>query len=213
MKAFIFDMDGVIIDSEPIHTAVMKQELADFPFTLTQEECDRYTGMTCTAVFADIIEKYHLPYTAQQMAASHMNTFKQYVLQNHVEPMAGIVPLLEQLHRRQIPAAIASSSPLDAIEAVADDFQIRRYYKFFVSGESLPHGKPYPDIYLKTAELLGIAPADCVVLEDSCNGVRAAKDAGMYCIGFVNPNSGKQDLSRADEIVTDIASIDLDRYF
>ncbi|MBM6691396.1 HAD-IA family hydrolase, partial [Fusobacterium mortiferum] len=81
------------------------------------------------------------------------------------------------------------------------------YFTTLISGEDLPHSKPAPDIYLKTAKMLNIAPSDCVALEDSKNGSIAAKSAGMYCIGFANPNSGNQDLSAANIIVNKITDI------
>jgi len=76
-----------------------------------------------------------------------------------------------------------------------------------VSGDDMPRTKPHPDIFLKTAELLGLHPNECLVIEDSANGVRAAKDAGMFCVGFRNLNSGNQDLRRADIIVDSLAEV------
>ena len=86
-------------------------------------------------------------------------------------------------------------------------------FDVFQSGAVLPQSKPDPAIYLKTAADLVVDPRDCVVIEDTENGARAAKAAGMYCIGFVSPHSGKQDLSMADEIIDDMADIDLGKFF
>lgn len=202
MQAFIFDMDGVIIDSEPIHNRVVKEVLLKNNIIVDDKEFNKLIGMTSTFVFSYFINKHHLPYTAEEMVNNHMTFFKKYIIDHNLQPIAGICPLLEQLQNANIPLAIASSSPLNVIEFVVKTFKIDKYFKFLISGEDILHSKPAPDIYLKTAKKLQINPKDCIVLEDSKNGSIAAKDAGMYCIGFANPNSGNQDLSRADIIDT-----------
>lgn len=211
MKAFIFDMDGVIIDSEPIHSQVIKEFLNNHHYSITDKELDQYVGMTSTAVFSILKQKYQLPGSAEDLTIEHMEEFKHYIKNHHIQPIAGIKQLLAKLQKQNIPTAIASSSPLDVIEFVADDFKITHYFSFLVSGENVPKGKPAPDIYLETAKKLNLNPADCVVLEDSKNGSIAAKTAGMYCIGFANPNSGNQDLSIADTIIHRIDDINLQK--
>ena len=197
MQAFIFDMDGVIIDSEPIHNKVVKEVLLENNIVVDDEEFNKLIGMTSTSVFSYFIDKHHLPYTPEEMTNNHMNFFKKYIVDHNLKPIDGICPLL------------ASSSPLNVIEFVVKTFNIDKYFKFLISGEDILHSKPAPDIYLKTAKKLQVDPKDCVVLEDSKNGSIAAKDAGMYCIGFANPNSGNQDLSRADIIIKQISDINI----
>ena len=97
--------------------------------------------------------------------------------------------------------AIASSSSRDFISLVVDRTGIRQYFDAFISGQELPESKPNPAIYLLTAQTLGVEPSECIVLEDAHLGVEAAKRAGMRCIGYRNPNSGAQDLSKADVVV------------
>lgn len=209
MKAFIFDMDGVIIDTEPLHNKIVRGILAKDNIFVTDEEFEKFTGMASTAIFDIFIKRYNLPHTAKQMSQDQMTTLKDYIVKYQMKPIAGIIPLIEKLHKVGIPMAIASSSRPDVIKFIVDFFNITSYFKILMSGEDLPHSKPAPDIYLQTAQKLGVVPADCVVLEDSINGTIAAKTAGMYCIGFANPNSGNQDLSRADIIVDKITDIDI----
>ena len=211
-RAFIFDMDGVIIDSEPIHDKVVRGILAKDNIFVSDEEFRSYMGMASTAVFKLFIEKYNLAHTPQQLASEQMESVKDYIVKYNIKPIAGIVDLLQKLKEHDVPTAIASSSPMSSIEFVAKQFGIAEYFNLFVSGEDLPHSKPNPDIYLKTAKLLNVAPCDCVVLEDSKNGTIAGKSAGMYCIAFDNPNSGNQDLTRADIIVKNISDIDVEKY-
>ena len=211
MKAFIFDMDGVIIDSEPLHNKIVRSILAENNIIVTNEEFNKFTGMASTAVFDILIKQNNLPYTPEQLSKRQMDKLKNYIVEHHVKPIEGIIPLIQKLHDKNIPLAIASSSPLDMIEFTTKKFGINEYFTTLISGEDLPHSKPAPDIYLKTAKMLNIAPSDCVALEDSKNGSIAAKSAGMYCIGFANPNSGNQDLSAANIIVNKITDIDIDK--
>ena len=101
--------------------------------------------------------------------------------------------------------AVASSSSLYNIDLVLKAIGLKQYFSLVVSGEQVPRNKPFPDIYLKTAELLNMAPGECIVVEDSANGVRSAKAAGMFCIGFRNMSSGYQDISPADVIVDSLS--------
>ena len=93
----------------------------------------------------------------------------------------------------------------------APKFGLTGYFQSVLSGADLPASKPDPAVYLLSAERLGVRPADCVVLEDAASGVAAAKAAGMFCIAYRNPNSGRQDLSRADMVVEKIGEIDITR--
>jgi len=102
---------------------------------------------------------------------------------------------------------VASSSPKFFIETVLETLRIREYFKEILSGEEVQRGKPYPDIFLETAEMLRVNPQECVVIEDSTNGIKAALAAGMKCIGFINLNSGLQDLTSASIIVDSICKI------
>ena len=112
MQAFIFDMDGVIIDSEPIHNKVVKEVLLENNIVVDDEEFNKLIGMTSTSVFSYFIDKHHLPYTPEEMTNNHMNFFKKYIVDHNLKPIDGICPLLEQLQKANIPLAIASSSPV-----------------------------------------------------------------------------------------------------
>jgi HAD superfamily hydrolase (TIGR01509 family) len=117
------------------------------------------------------------------------------------------VELIKFLHEAGIPLALATSSNVRVMNTVLDSFGIRPYFSSILSGGELPESKPDPAIYLISAERLGIDPADCLVIEDTANGILAAKRAGMYCVAYRNPNSGKQDLSKADEIVDSLLEV------
>jgi HAD superfamily hydrolase (TIGR01509 family) len=125
-------------------------------------------------------------------------------------PIEGSRELLEGLHGR-VRLALASSSSPEIIDLVVDRLAIRGFFDAVVSGQSVRRGKPDPDIFLRTAFLLGMDPSACVVIEDSANGVKAAAEAGMACVGFRSPNSHGQDLSGADLVVEDFGSLDMEK--
>ncbi len=209
MKAFIFDMDGVIIDSEPLHNEIILKTLAYFKIPFVAENLEQYAGTTTAFLFNKIIEERNLALDVSEM----VNYKDQYVIQgirdSDLVPIPGILDLLAALKQLQIPLAIASSSSVPFIDAVVEKLKLVNQFDIIMSGEALPKSKPDPAIYLLTAKQLGVNPVDCVVLEDASLGVQAAKAAGMFCIAFQNKNSGQQNLSQADQIVAKISDIDI----
>lgn len=207
LKAFIFDMDGVIIDSEPIHFDVDVQTMKHFGKAITKEELEKFVGMTNPEMWKVIKEDYQLQQTVAEII-EHQLSSKITLLQGiQIEPIEGIRDLLTSLKNNQIPIGIASSSPRIFIEEVLKKFDLSSYFDCVVSGEEVNQGKPAPDVYMEAASLLGVDPKDCVVVEDAKHGVAAAKAAGMTCFGYVNENSGHQDLSKADFIIHAISEI------
>ncbi|OOC61900.1 HAD family hydrolase [Paenibacillus ihbetae] len=207
IQAFIFDMDGVIIDSEPLHFEVDIQVMKDFGASITQEQLEKYVGMTNPEMWKLIREEYQLQRTVSEIIDYQLSNKIKILTAREMEPIDGIRELLADLKAGGIPVGIASSSPPVFIKAVLDKFGLLDAFNCIVSGEEVERGKPAPDVYLKAAELLGVEPASCMVLEDARHGIAAAKAAGMQCIGFVNPNSGNQDLSAADYVVRSIAEV------
>lgn len=212
LQAFIFDMDGVIIDSEPIHFDVDIQTMKYLGHDITEAELEIYVGMTNPAMWKLIRQEFNLNQTIEEIIeyqlAKKISTLRGLA----IEPIDGIKELLINLKEFDIPVAIASSSPRVFIEEVLTKFGMENDFDCVVSGEEVAQGKPAPDVYNEAARQLGVDVKHCMVLEDSRNGITAAKAAGMRCIGFVNPNSGNQDLSQADYIVEDIGEIILEPF-
>lgn len=207
MKAVIFDMDGVIIDSEPIHLEVDIQTMRNLGCDISVEELETYVGTTNEYMLTEIKKNYNISESIEEIISYKVEMTKKKIMQSNIEPIDGIRVLLSDLKNKNIPTSIASSSPRDFIDVVVSKFELQDYFTYIVSGEDVAYGKPAPDIYIETAKKLKLAPEDCTVIEDSKNGVLAAKAAGMKCIGFQNINSGNQDLSKADVIVKSIKEI------
>ncbi|QJD82640.1 HAD family hydrolase [Cohnella herbarum] len=210
-KAFIFDMDGVIIDSEPIHFEVDILTMRHYRTEISKEQLERFVGMTNPEMWTILIEEYKLSQSVAEIIDYQLSTKIKILKESPIAPIDGIVDLLRELKQLNVPIGLASSSPRLFIAEVLSKFQIEHYFSSIVSGEEVENGKPAPDVFLEAAKLLGVSPSDCVVIEDSRNGIRAAKAAGMKCIGYVNENSGNQDLTAADRVVTSIRDINLDQ--
>lgn len=202
-KAFIFDMDGVIIDTEPIH-AIAKQTICRrHGIELPVEIFATFVGRTSVECFTEIAEKYHIKgITGKELAAEkHKEYLRMLETGDGIIEIKGIRQLLERLENANYKIGLASSSAMPMINLALTKLGIIDYFSVIVSGADLPKSKPDPAVYLLAAEKLGIAPKDCTVVEDATAGIAAAKAAGMYCIAYYNPNSGNQDLSKADIIV------------
>ena len=207
LEAVIFDMDGVIVDSEPWHLEINLELYEELGFKLTLEEYKQFIGKSNIDMWSLLKNKYSLKQSIPEILKIQGEKSIQHLQQQKDGLIEGILPLLRTLKEKGIPIGLASSSSLEYIEAVLNKYKIREYFRVVVSGENMEKGKPAPDIFLYTAELLGAKPENCVVIEDSENGVKAAKAGGMRCIGFINPNSGEQDLRGADWRIDSIKEI------
>lgn len=210
MKAFIFDMDGVIVDTQGMHSQAALEAMAEFGIQSTIEETLAYAGTARGTTYREIAKKRGLELPIEEISQRKDELFDAAIARADLQPIAGIPQLLKELRARGIQTAIASSSSDAFIGLIVDRLHIRAYFDALLSGQNLPKSKPDPAIYRLAAKTLGVRPRDCVVLEDAALGVEAAKEAGIFCIGYRNPSSGEQDLSRADLIVDRITDIPLD---
>lgn len=203
VAAVIFDMDGVMVDSERYwheeEETILAEAIPDTDIPL-----EEITGM-------NVLDQYDHLATEHDVAVSKDAYFDLYderadrIYGEKVELMDGFHDLVEMLRSHGIKTAIASSSFRRWIGLVLDRFDLHDAFEVVVSAEDIPgRSKPEPGIYLRAASELGFAPERCVVVEDSRNGVAAAERAGMYCIGVAR---GGADLSRADAVVEDAAEL------
>lgn len=199
IQAVIFDMDGVLIDSEPIYFEIERSSFAHFGAVMTEEEHHAYVGVTLESMWQQVLDKHQLTATLEEVLAYHQHNVMQTMLaHSNLTAMPSVERWLSWLYEQHIPIAVASSSPRALIDLIMNKTGLGRYFEVRMTGEEVENGKPAPDIFLTTAEMIGASPSNCLVIEDSRNGVQAAKSAGMRCIGYHNPGSGNQDLSKAD---------------
>lgn len=208
IRAAIFDMDGVIIDSEPLHLNIEEDIFKKLGISITYEEHNTFIGTTSYYMWDKIRTNHNLTQSLEELVELDRNTYLDFLNDTlDLEPIKGVKELITDLHKNNIKLAVASSSPLNVIEKVLNLFHIRDYFDYIVTGDYVRKSKPEPDIFLYAAEKLDVDPKECVVIEDSHNGVLAAKKANMKCIGYKNPNSGNQDLSKADLTIDNFNNI------
>ncbi|HAH86950.1 MAG TPA: hypothetical protein DCL60_06215 [Armatimonadetes bacterium] len=180
ISAVIFDMDETLVDSSSTWTEAEARLFRHLGREFSPEVAESYKGMNAT----DIGRTIHAWAGAGNITGEECGQLlKEWLIKNFdgpIETMPGADDLVRRLAGR-FSLAIASGSPIQAIHHVADKFAWTPYFKVMVSSESVLHGKPHPDVFLLAAEKLGIPAAECLVIEDSLHGVRAAKSAGMAC--------------------------------
>lgn len=209
LKAVIFDMDGVLIDSEPLHFSAIKTVLNEYGINVGDEYLSNFVGDTNERLWTVAKEEFELKESIDFYIAQQLQHTITCLKEGDYTLIDGIPALLQELQNNHIPMAIASSSPPVVISAIIEKTGIQPYIDEWVSGNEVAESKPAPYIYLKAAARLGLQPAACVAIEDSYYGVTAAKAAGLKCIGYKNPAAPEQDLSQADWIVADIKEISL----
>lgn len=183
-KAVIFDMDGVIIDSEPLWRKAMIIGFNDFGVTFTDDDCKKTTGMRLTEVIAYWAKLYPDKLTHQENVNANIINYLINLINQQGLAMPGLNELLDFLKAHQIKIGLSTSSDLILIEAVLNKLNIRHYFNSIVSAQHLKYGKPHPEVYLQCAEKLAVHPMDCMVIEDSINGIISAKAAQMNVLAY-----------------------------
>jgi len=209
LKAVIFDMDGVIIDSEPTHMKLENETYKKLGIEVSEEEHLSFVGSTSHYMWETLKNRYKINQTLEELIEYEESKYFEHLNSDQCEItlIDGVKELIKDLHENGVNLAIASSSPLNVIEAVAKRFQIEEYFEVFVTGDYVKKSKPEPDIFLYASEKLGVSPENCVVIEDSHNGVRAAKKAGMKCVGINSDPEGRQDISMANLVINSFKEV------
>lgn len=199
-EAIIFDMDGVIVDSEPRHERAFREVFRE----LGREHdhgivFPHYFGRSDRALWADFIALHKPPQPVEELIAWKQRRFLE-IIREEQPIFSGLPPLLEKLSLRY-KLGVASGSMHPVIDEVIAMRNLRRYFQAIVSAQDVPRGKPAPDIFLRAAELLHVAPAACCVIEDAVAGVEGARAAGMHVIAITNSFPADK-LRHADRVVS-----------
>lgn len=212
LKAVIFDMDGVLIDSEPDHLRIHEKMLGWLGIEPSSIDHSKYIGVTTSYKWTDIKLKYDLSYSVQELVEINRRNYFEYITTKDtiIEAIPGVCKLVENIHNAGLKLAVASSSPINVIETVVKGIELDKYFDVLVTGDYVKKSKPNPDIFLYAAEKIKIKPENCLVVEDSRNGSIAAKRAGMKCVGYKNINSENQDISAADLITESFNEVQLE---
>ena len=176
---------------------------------ISDEEHACYMGIATDVMWKQIIANRNLPFQVEDLTnrtiQESLPFFRSLV---KIDPMPGLTELLDKLQSQKIPMAVASSSDPETIKIILEKSGLRNYFNHAVSSSEAGKSKPEPDVFLYAAKLLGVKPEECVVFEDSKNGIKAAKAAGMFCIAYSGSNSGEQDRSLADYHINNYSELE-----
>ena len=181
-SALIFDMDGTLIHNMPIHNQAWHDTLAEAGIQIDLNEFNRATTGKKTAEILRMMLGAQLSDAEADYWGERKEALYRERFSDHREPLQGLLHLLEQATALALPMAVATASPPANISFILDELDLRRYFKIIVGGADIQHGKPNPEIFLKSAQLLGIEPANCLVFEDALGGIEAARRAGMDAV-------------------------------
>lgn len=199
LEGFIFDMDGVIVNSEPVHYKLIKKTYEKYGKSFTHEDHKSITGMSYLDIWEKFVREHSLDIDKMIIHREHTKALLSEIENSKdVEISKGIIDLIHDLKKNNVKLAVASSSAPILINAVLERFGIRENFEVIVSGEELPKSKPHPDVFLKALEKLKISANKALVVEDSTNGIKAAKAAGIKCLAFLNENENTQNVELAD---------------
>ncbi|MDG2953962.1 HAD-IA family hydrolase [Bisgaard Taxon 10/6] len=198
IKYVIFDMDGVLVDSEPLWAESQIETLAQYGAVITEPDCEKYTrGLRVDELAAVWIKKFHLNVEPTLLRDEIVDLVCRKIAEK-AAPMDGIYPLLDFLKSKKIPTALATSSNRKVIKTVFDKLKLWDYFPIQCSAAEEELAKPHPAVYLSAIKALGATPADCLIIEDSVTGLIAAKAANVRTF-IVNPKFADERFAIADE--------------
>ena len=208
-EAVIFDMDGVLVNSEPFYVEVEQKNFRQLGLFISEKEHQTYQGTATNRMWQLIKEKHEVDQSVEELVKM-TNTLVTPYFQSleKIDPMPGVEKLIIKLKEKEMPLALASSSYPDVIEIILQKTRLKNYFEVVVDSQTAGSSKPEPDIFLLAANKLGIPPKKCMVIEDSTNGIAAAKSAGMFCVAYAGPGSELQDQSQGDLIIGNFGELD-----
>jgi HAD superfamily hydrolase (TIGR01509 family) len=208
LKAVLFDMDGVIVDTEPLHCKAYYQMFNAVNIEVPKELYASFTGQSTISICQKLCSHFILSETPETLVALKRKFFKCiFETDKDLRLIDGVLDLIKDYHANGMTLVLASSASMTTINNVFDRFDLNQYFIAKLSGADLKASKPHPEIFLKAAEASGCLKSECMVIEDSTNGIKAAKAAEIYCVGFKSAHSKNQDYSHADLVIDNFNDI------
>lgn len=212
IKTVIFDMDGVLVNSEPLHHEVSLVQFKNLNIEVSDDVFATFTGNSNKMIYQKLKDKFQLTQEIEELVLDKNNLFiEAFDKKEDLHLMPGVKELIIDLHKNGIQLIVASSSEMAIINKVFKRFDLDQYFTYKVSGEDFPESKPNPAIFLKAASYSKAPIEECLIIEDSTNGIKAAKAAGIFCIAYKSEGVDSQDQSLADLIVYDYKDLDFER--
>ncbi|HPW34359.1 MAG TPA: HAD family phosphatase [Candidatus Paceibacterota bacterium] len=207
ISAVIFDMDGVISDTQKFHAKIESDLLSRYGISVSSEEITKkYAGVKTIEIFDELLKNQSIAYNLDDLMEEKWKQMTNLADQS-VDEIDGSVELIKRLYQAGLKMAVASASNLEYVSRVIKTLNLNEYFGFLASGDMVKKGKPNPDIFLLAASKIGIEPTKCLVIEDGISGMIAAKSGGMKCIGLIE---SKEREYPTNNLVTSLKEITLD---
>ena len=204
-------MDGVIVDTEPVHRYAYYKQFEELNIEVTEAMYTSFTGFSTRNTFQTLKEQFQLTHEVEDLIQRKRSIFNDaFDTKADLELLEGVRTLIEDLHQNGIQLILASSASKVTIDRVFNRFGLHDFFTHIVSGEDFPKSKPHPAIFEHAASLSIASKENCIVIEDSTNGVKAAKAAGIYCVGYESEHSKDQNLDEADKVITHFKELNAD---
>lgn len=205
-------MDGVLVNSEPLHHQVCKIQFKILKIDVSDELFSTFTGSSNKMIYQRLKNQFQLDANVEELIAEKnrlfINAFNEDSTHNLID---GVKDLIIELHQKGMQLIVASSSEMEIIDAIFERFDLHKYFSYKVSGADFPESKPNPAIFLKAVELSGHSKTECIIIEDSTNGIKASNAAGIYCIAYKQIGVDSQNQSLADEIIYNYSELNYDK--
>ena len=202
INTVIFDMDGVIVDTEPVHRYAYFKHFDELNVRVTDEMFATYTGNSTRNVFQKLKATFEINHEVEDLIQRKRAIFNDaFDTKEDLYLIDGVEHLIKNLHKNGFEIIVASSASKVTIDRVFKRFHLHQYFSHIVSGEDFPKSKPHPAIFEHAASLSKFLKNECIVIEDSWNGVEAAVNAGIFCVGYNSEHSKMQDISKANIVV------------
>ncbi len=207
LKAVLFDMDGVIVDTEPLHRKAYHQMFDDVSIDVNEDLYASFTGQSTINICKRLVNHFNLNETPEDLVSLKRKHYKVFFDNGGLELIDGVLERIKDYHANDVKLVVASSASMMGIHQIFERFELNPYFSAKFSGADLKQSKPHPEIFIKAAESTGFKASECMVIEDSTNGIKAANAAGIFCVGFKSEHSSHQDYTLANKVVSSFNEI------